>query len=49
MIGKKNIIFGFFYFVATAALGLVMVDMYEDYGAVAMEKQQSVGRLQAFE
>ncbi len=49
MIGKKNIVFGFLYLVTTAALGLVMVDMYEDYGAVVGEKQQTVGRLQALQ
>ncbi len=47
MIGKKNIAFGFIYLVFTASLGLVMVDMYEDFGAAAQEKQSSVGRLQS--
>lgn len=47
MIGKKNIAFGFIYLVFTASLGVVMVDKYEDFGAVAQEKQASVGRLQA--
>ena len=47
MIGKKNITFGFIYLVFTASLGIVMVDKYEDFGAVAQEKQASVGRLQA--
>lgn len=47
MIGKKNIVFGFLYLVLTAALGPVMVNMYADYGAAVVEKQQSVGRLQA--
>ncbi len=47
MIGKKNIVFGFIYLVFTAALGPVMVNMYDDYGAAAVEKQQTVGRLQA--
>lgn len=46
MIGKKNIVFGFIYLVFTAALGVVMVDKYEAYGAAVQEKQSSVGRLQ---
>ncbi len=46
MIGKKNIFFGFLYLVFTASLGVVMVDMYEDYGTAMLEKQASVGRLQ---
>lgn len=46
MIGKKNIVFGFIFFVFTSALGGVMVDMYEDYGVVTLEKQNSVGRLE---
>ena len=45
MIGKKNIVFGFMFFTLTAALGGVMVDMYEDYGVAAGEKQAAVGRL----
>ena len=45
MIGKKNIVFGFIFFAFTASLGAVMVDMYKEYGAVAGEKQVSVGRL----
>ena len=45
MIGKKNIVFGFIFFAFTASLGAVMVDMYKEYGAVAGEKQASVGRL----
>ncbi len=47
MIGKKNIAFGFIYLVFTASLGIVMVDKYEDFGKAAVEKQASVGRLQA--
>ena len=47
MAGKKNIIFGFLYLVITAALGPLMVNMYQDYGEVTGEKQQTVGRLQA--
>lgn len=49
MIGKKNIVFGFIYLVFTAALGPVMVDMYENFGAAMGEKQQTVGRLQALQ
>ena len=45
MIGKKNIVFGFIFFAFSASLGAVMVDMYKEYGAVADEKQVSVGRL----
>lgn len=45
MIGKKNIVFGFIFLAFTASLGAVMVDMYEEYGAVAGEKQTAVGRL----
>lgn len=46
MVGKKNIVFGFIYLVFTASLGVVMVNMYEDYGQAVQEKQTSVGRLQ---
>ncbi len=46
MIGKKNIVFGFIYLVFTAALGPVMVNMYEDFGTATQEKQSAVGRLQ---
>jgi len=49
MIGKKNIVFGFFYLMLTAALGPLMVDMYEDFGGAMAEKQTSVGRLQALQ
>lgn len=45
MIGKKNIVFGFIFFAFTASLGAVMVEMYEDYGVAAGEKQVAVGRL----
>ncbi|MEJ2141626.1 MAG: hypothetical protein P8Y24_04610 [Gammaproteobacteria bacterium] len=47
MIGKKNIVFGFIFLALTAALGPLMVNMYQDYGAAAQEKQASVGRLQS--
>jgi hypothetical protein len=46
MIGKKNVVFGFLYLVTTAALGVLMVNMYEDFGQVMQDKQASVGRLQ---
>ena len=46
MIGKKNVVFGFLYLVTTAALGILMVNMYEDFGQAMQEKQASVGRLQ---
>ena len=45
MIGKKNIVFGFIFFACTASLGTVMVEMYQDYGVAAGEKQAAVGRL----
>jgi uncharacterized membrane protein YgdD (TMEM256/DUF423 family) len=47
MIGKKNIVFGFIYLALTAALGVLMVNMYQDYGKAVLEKQTSVGRLQS--
>lgn len=46
MIGKKNVVFGFLYLVTTAALGILMVNMYADFGQAMQEKQASVGRLQ---
>ena len=45
MIGKKNIVFGFIFLSFTASLGAMMVNMYEEYGTVAGEKQVAVGRL----
>ena len=45
MIGKYNIVFGFLFLTVTAALGGVMVNMYEEYGVAAGEKQAAVGRL----
>lgn len=45
MIGKKNIVFGFIFLTFTAALGAMMVNMYEEYGVASGEKQSSVGRL----
>ena len=47
MIGKKNIVFGFFYLVFTAALGPYMViNVLPDVDSAMLEKQTSVGRLQ---
>ncbi len=45
MIGKKNIVFGFIFLAFTAALGAMMVNMYEDYGKAAAGKQAALGRL----
>lgn len=45
MIGKKNIVFGFIFLAFTASLGAKMVNMYEDYGVAAAEKQTALGRL----
>ena len=45
MIGKKNIVFGFIFLAFTASLGAMMVNMYEDYGIAAGEKQAALGRL----
>jgi len=45
MIGKKNIVFGFIFLTFTASLGALMVNMYEEYGTAAGEKQAAVGRL----
>ena len=45
MVGKKNIVFGFIFLTFTASLGALMVNMYEEYGAAAGEKQIAVGRL----
>ncbi|MFB6259311.1 MAG: hypothetical protein ABEJ96_04925, partial [Thiohalorhabdaceae bacterium] len=46
MEGKKNIVFGFVYLIATAALGLVMVSMSGQVGDAAMAKQEKVSALQ---
>jgi hypothetical protein len=47
MIGKKNIVFGFFYLVLTAALGPVMIVNYSGAVATAQaQKQEKVGSLQ---
>ena len=45
MIGKNNIVFGFIFLAFTASLGAMMVNMYEEYGVAAGEKQIAVGRL----
>ena len=46
MVGKYNIVFGFLFLATTAALGPLMVQMYEDWGAANGEKQEVVGTLQ---
>lgn len=46
MVGKKNVVFGFLFLAATAALGPLMVVMYEDWGAANGERQVVVGKLQ---
>jgi hypothetical protein len=46
MVGKYNIVFGFLFLATTAALGPLMVDKYEDWGAANGEKQIVVGALQ---
>lgn len=47
MIGKKNIVFGFFYLVLTAALGPVMIVKYfGDVGSTEKVKQEKLGALQ---
>jgi hypothetical protein len=47
MIGKKNIVFGFLYLVATASLGPYMVvKMLPEVGVAQSDKQAKVGRLQ---
>lgn len=46
MVGKKNVVFGFLYLITTAALGILMVNMYAEFGQSMQEKQASVGRLQ---
>lgn len=46
MIGKNNLVFGFIFLFFTAALGPLMVNMYQDYGKATLEKQSAVGRLQ---
>ena len=48
MIGKKNIIFGFLYLVATAALGpYMLISTAHDVETAYQEKQGPVGRLQS--
>lgn len=47
MIGKKNVVFGFFFLLLTAALGPVMIVKYSgDVAASETDKQQKVGALQ---
>lgn len=47
MIGKKNIVFGFFYLVLTAALGpYMLVKHFPDVANAEQAKQQKVGALQ---
>jgi hypothetical protein len=47
MIGKKNIVFGFLYLVATASLGPYMISqMFPDIGSAQQAKQKDVGALQ---
>lgn len=46
MVGKKNIVFGFIFLATTAALGPLMVKMYEDWGVANSQKQEVVGKLQ---
>lgn len=48
MIGKKNIVFGFLYLVATAALGpYMLISTAQDVETAYQEKQAPVGRLQS--
>jgi len=47
MIGKKNIVFGFFYLVLTASLGPFMIlKYYDDVATSEAAKQQKIGALQ---
>ena len=46
MEGKKNIVFGFLYLIATASLGLVMVGMGDQVGDAAANKQDKISTLQ---
>lgn len=47
MIGKKNVVFGFFYLVLTASLGPYMIlKHYDDVASSEAAKQQKVGALQ---
>ena len=49
MIGKKNIIFGCFFFVFSAFLGGIMVNMIQTtVGDAQKTKQEEVGRIQNF-
>lgn len=46
MEGKKNIVFGFIYLIATASLGLVMVGMSQQVGEASATKQEKVSELE---
>lgn len=46
MEGKKNIVFGFVYLIATASLGLVMVGMTGQVGDAAATKQERISELE---
>ncbi|MEF8794515.1 hypothetical protein [Thiohalorhabdus sp.] len=46
MEGKKNIVFGFVYLIATAALGLVMVNLSAQVGNAAEAKQEKLSNMQ---
>ncbi len=46
MIGKKNIIFGFFFLLLTAALGPYMVNLFGPVGEAQGAKQAVLGKLQ---
>ena len=47
MIGKKNIVFGLIYLVATASLGPYMIkNMFPVAGQAAAQKQKALGALQ---
>lgn len=50
MVGKKNVVFGFLFLVATAALGpLMVVEYVPDVGQAQGQKQEKVGRLQSLQ
>jgi hypothetical protein len=48
MVGKINIVFGFLFLATTAALGPLMVQKYDIWGAANGDKQEVVGALQQF-
>ena len=45
MIGKKNIVFGFLFFMLTAALGPLMIIKGDELAAVRQDKQRALERL----